>query len=164
MLGSVSKADLNMFAFGDKEWPGLAKLNEESGELVQVIGKLMMMHGAAKHWDGSDLRARLVEEVSDVAAALSFVEVYVLTAEEREAFDARRVRKLEQFELWHQDQRAADPLKAEFDRRVREETDAIRARCEVAYKALGERNSEIAELKREQKALVKALGAKESEL
>jgi len=34
----------------NKEWPGLAKLNEESGELVQVIGKLMMTHGERAHW------------------------------------------------------------------------------------------------------------------
>lgn len=93
-----------MFAFGDKEWPGLAKLNEESGELVQVIGKLMMTHGEAEHWDGSDLRVRLVEEMADVAAAVSFVEVFALTAEERAVLDARRIEKFALFARWHEDQ------------------------------------------------------------
>lgn len=95
-----------MFAFGDKEWPGLAKLNEESGELVQVIGKLMMTHGQAKHWDGSDLRARLVEEMGDVSAACAFIYAHVLTAEERATVCDRVRKKLALFVKWHREQAA----------------------------------------------------------
>jgi hypothetical protein len=92
-----------MFAFGDKEWPGLAKLNEEAGELVQVVGKLMMTHGDPKHWDGSDLRARLIEEMADEAAAIDFVVDHVLTNEETHAFVERMKQKRALFEKWHEE-------------------------------------------------------------
>jgi NTP pyrophosphatase (non-canonical NTP hydrolase) len=95
---------MSMFAFGDKEWPGLAKLNEESGELVQVIGKLMMTHGQAKHWDGSDLRVRLVEEMADEAAAIGFVADHALMDDEILAFATRRAEKRALFEKWHEEQ------------------------------------------------------------
>lgn len=139
-----------MFAFGDTEWPGLAKLAEESGELVQVIGKLMMTHGRAKHWEGSDLRWNLVKEMADVSAALSFVEVYALTAKEREAYDARCIEKFALFEQWHQEQWTDDPLKAEVERRVLEETEALRERYEIVHRTLLDRNEEIIALKLEQ--------------
>jgi hypothetical protein len=93
-----------MFAFGDKKWPGLAKLNEESGELVQVIGKLMMTHGRAEHWDGSDLRARLVEGMADAVVGVDFVAFHALTAEERNALRRRIREKLALFEQWHEEQ------------------------------------------------------------
>lgn len=93
-----------MFAFGDKEWPGLAKLNEESGELVQVIGKLMMTHGKAKHWSGADLRVNLVIEMADAAAAIDFVMQHVLTKEERNTLVVRLKEKFAMFEKWHAEQ------------------------------------------------------------
>lgn len=93
-----------MFAFGDKEWPGLSKLNEEAGELIQVIGKLMMTHGKAKHWDGSDLRTRIIEEMADETAALDFVAFHALTAEERDVLRVRAKEKLALFKKWHEEQ------------------------------------------------------------
>lgn len=93
-----------MFAFGDKQWPGLAKLNEESGELVQVIGKLMMTHGQASHWSGTNLRVALVEEMADVAAAIDFVMTHALTYEEGVALMTRLKEKFAVFEKWHQEQ------------------------------------------------------------
>lgn len=98
-----------MFAFGDKEWPGLAKLNEESGELVQVIGKLMMTHGDRKHWEGTDLRQRLIEEMADQAGAIGFVSDHVLTAEEWRAFMERMRQKRALFEKWHAEQAESIP-------------------------------------------------------
>lgn len=92
-----------MFAFGDKEWPGLAKLNEESGELVQIIGKLMMTHGSSAYWDNVDLRKRLVEELADQAAAIGFVMKHALTPLESEAVTARMVEKRALFEKWHEE-------------------------------------------------------------
>ena len=62
-----------MFGFGTKEWPGVAKLNEECGEVVQVIGKLMATGGRIEHWEGSSLDERLAEEMADVLAAVNFV-------------------------------------------------------------------------------------------
>lgn len=93
-----------MFAFGDKEWPGVAKLNEESGELVQVIGKLMMTHGDRQYWESVDLRTRLIEEMADLAAAIDFVSDHVLTAEETRTFVERMKRKRALFEQWHTEQ------------------------------------------------------------
>lgn len=93
-----------MFAFGDKEWPGVAKLAEESGEILQVIGKLMMTHGKAEHWDGSDLRKRFVEECGDLNAALTFVIMKALTVEEFEALGERARNKLHMLIRWHEEQ------------------------------------------------------------
>lgn len=171
-----------MFAFGDKQWPGLAKLNEESGELVQVIGKLMMTHGEAKHWDGSDLRERLIEEMADGGAASLFVEYYALTAMERARLEARRSEKYALFEKWHKEQAEKDQPEAEtlskryedaaralsvrgseIDALQREKAALVRAlgeRYEDVHRALAERNGEVVQLKREHEALVRALGQK----
>lgn len=88
------------FAFGSDIYPGLAKLIEEAGEVQQVAGKLVMTGGRAEHWDGTDLRARLQEEIADLMAACRFVA-------EACGFDAvavsdRAEQKLAQFRGWHQ--------------------------------------------------------------
>lgn len=50
---------------------GLAKLNEECGELVQIIGKKFAWWDTDEpHWDGSNLDERLIEEMGDVRAAI----------------------------------------------------------------------------------------------
>jgi hypothetical protein len=51
---------------------GLVKLLEELGELSQVAAKLLA-YPDAPHPDGTDLEARLIEELGDVLAAISFV-------------------------------------------------------------------------------------------
>lgn len=59
---------------------GVAKLIEEVGELQQVLGKLQQTLGKRlamwdqdEHWDGTNLRERMVEEMGDVSAAIFFV-------------------------------------------------------------------------------------------
>jgi NTP pyrophosphatase (non-canonical NTP hydrolase) len=85
-----------MFAIGDKEWPGLSKLTEEAGEAMQVVGKLMGTSGRTQHFDGSDLRERLVEELGDLVAAIQFVAKHNgLDLSERVA------KKTAIFEKWH---------------------------------------------------------------
>lgn len=96
------------FAFGDNVWPGLAKLAEECGEVVQVIGKLMMTHGSPAHWSG-DLRVMLCEEMADVEAAITFVRMSCLTREEEQAHDNRVSDKLHKFFGWHADFDADPP-------------------------------------------------------
>lgn len=59
------------FCMAADEWPGMAKLIEEMGELNQVLGKIMMLGGAVDHWQG-DLTPELVDELGDVTAALVF--------------------------------------------------------------------------------------------
>lgn len=92
------------FAFGDRELPGIAKVAEEAGEVIQVIGKLMMTHGMAEHWDGSNLRDRLVQELGDLGAAIEFVVKHALTLEEVERLQERMRDKRAKFEQWHQEQ------------------------------------------------------------
>lgn len=92
-----------MFAIGDKEWAGLSKLAEEAGEVLQVIGKLMATHGDRLHYDGSDLRVRLLEEIADLSAAVQFVAGEFSRAE-RSAMNERVVQKLQLFQRWHREQ------------------------------------------------------------
>jgi NTP pyrophosphatase (non-canonical NTP hydrolase) len=64
----------HQYAIGSGSWPGMSKLLEEMGELTQVLGKIIAMGGDIQqpHWDGSDLRTRLLEEMGDAKAALQF--------------------------------------------------------------------------------------------
>jgi|SRR5882672_5684387 len=87
------------FAIGDEEWPGISKLVEECGEVQQVCGKLLATGGKINHWDGSDLKGRLEEEIADMVAAARFVV-------DRCGLDGNRVQKriiekLARFTSWH---------------------------------------------------------------
>lgn len=61
------------FGYGASVWPGVAKVIEECGEVQQVCGKLIQMDGGSDHWDGTNLRHRLQEEIADLQAALEVV-------------------------------------------------------------------------------------------
>lgn len=63
------------FSVGAAKWPGVAKLLEESGEVQQVLGKLIAIGGRTEHWSG-DLGLMLEEELGDLAAAMAFVIKY----------------------------------------------------------------------------------------
>jgi NTP pyrophosphatase (non-canonical NTP hydrolase) len=95
------------FAFGDDLLPGLAKLVEECGEVLQVAGKFMMTHGSRAHWSG-DLRRMLLEEVADVEAAIVFFTRHNLDDQERRDMSRRVSAKVAKFEGWHADM-GADP-------------------------------------------------------
>lgn len=87
------------YGIGSTRWPGASRVIEESGELVQVLGKLIGAGGATEHWDGTDLRQRLVEEIGDVRAALEF---FTAAAELPAAeIDQRARRKRAEYERWH---------------------------------------------------------------
>ena len=90
-----------MFAIGSPAWPGLSKLAEEAGETLQVVGKLMGTGGETAHWDGSDLRQRLVEELGDLMAACDFV---ALKNDLGVAVAQRRHEKFQLFMKWHAEQ------------------------------------------------------------
>jgi NTP pyrophosphatase (non-canonical NTP hydrolase) len=88
------------FSIGSDSWPGLAKLAEECGELVQVIGKLIASNGQSTHWDGKgDLMARLIEEMGDVRAAMIFL--CESNGIDKADVHARADTKLERFRRWH---------------------------------------------------------------
>lgn len=87
------------YSIGSKHWPGISKLIEEAGEVQQVCGKLLGSGGDPAHFDGSDLRARLVEEMGDLLAALGFVADKC--GLDQEAIAARAATKRALFERWH---------------------------------------------------------------
>ena len=92
------------YSIGSDTWPGLSKLIEECGEVQQVVGKLLGTGGAAEHWDGSDLRERLQEELGDLMAAVEFVMKH--NGLDCMAIHSRASRKIKQFDEWHDQQRA----------------------------------------------------------
>jgi len=94
-----------MFAFGSAKWPGIAKLVEEAGEVAQVCGKLMMTLGEVMHWEGTDLKIRLEDEIADVMAACHFVLAYCDLDIAR--VTARTKEKVATFDRWHREARNA---------------------------------------------------------
>lgn len=90
-------------SIGSPHWPGISKLLEEAGEVAQVAGKIIGANGQTIHFDGSDLRVRLVEELADLSAAIEFV----LSENDlnRALFRSRAEKKLTLFRAWHADQR-----------------------------------------------------------
>jgi NTP pyrophosphatase (non-canonical NTP hydrolase) len=88
-----------MFAIGDRKWPGISKLVEECGEVIQVCGKLMGTHGDVVHWNVVDLKHALEDEIADVLAACDFVLEFCRF--NTEYVTARRQRKLDLFRKWH---------------------------------------------------------------
>ncbi len=91
-----------MFMIGAEQWNGLSKLNEEAGEVVQVIGKILGTGGQNVHWNIPDLRAKLIEEMGDCYAAILFVANHnnLLGEVVKQA-----QYKLQRFEKWNREQR-----------------------------------------------------------
>lgn len=90
---------VDKFYIGAASWPGLSKVVEEGGELLQVAGKLIGSGGSTAHWSG-DLRPMLVEEIADVWAALDFFVMRNLEDFECVAISRRRQSKFHQFMKW----------------------------------------------------------------
>jgi hypothetical protein len=94
------------YEIGSDNWPGLAKLVEEIGELNQVLGKIMGGGGDTTYWDGTDLRVNLTEELADVEAALLFfsesnLDKLRINGEFYGPYNARVQYKLGKFYEWH---------------------------------------------------------------
>jgi NTP pyrophosphatase (non-canonical NTP hydrolase) len=87
------------FSIGGQLWPGLSKLIEECGEVLQVGGKLIGNEGGLDHWDGTNLRTRMESELGDLRAAIDFF------AEENglcpATIERQRAAKLAMFRGWH---------------------------------------------------------------
>jgi hypothetical protein len=88
------------FSIGSKVWAGTSKVLEEMGELGQVLGKLIGSHGETIHWDGTDLRLRLEEEIGDVKAAIAFFE-QANPSLDRLVIQNRADQKHQLFWRWH---------------------------------------------------------------
>lgn len=98
------------FALGGDVLPGAAKVLEEMGELQQVLGKFLATGGSPEHWDGSDLRQRLIEELGDLSAAILIFGDLNLTHEESERVNARGRDKYALFSQWDDEGLAARGL------------------------------------------------------
>lgn len=90
------------YSFGSDLHPGFAKIVEEIGEALEVIGKILMIGGKFVHWVGC-LRKPLHKELADVSAAIDF---YIAQPEnmsdhERRKFFERKMGKIAKFEDWH---------------------------------------------------------------
>lgn len=92
-----------MFEIGDEEYPGLSKIVEESGEVLQIIGKLINSLGNPQHFDGSNLRKKLINELADLDAALEFFIAYGLSQNETELLNNRMEEKFNKFKSWHEE-------------------------------------------------------------
>lgn len=95
------------YSIGSDRWPGLAKLAEECGEVIQVIGKIIAANGESAHWDGSDLRERLEDEIADMRAAAAFLIEY--SGLDRDRVISRATDKQAMFEHWHLDELTGSP-------------------------------------------------------
>lgn len=92
-----------MFEIGSMQWPGVSKLTEECGEVLQVTGKLMGTQGKVEHWDGEgNLDRRLEAELGDLLAAIEFICQHCPI--NRETVIARAHQKFELFNEWHRRQ------------------------------------------------------------
>lgn len=92
------------YCIGSDEWNGLSKLAEELGELQQVCGKLIGSQGDTNHWSG-DLRAKFIEELGDVKAAMAFFIRENFDPAENIAIHKQFSTKLELFTKWDKDTR-----------------------------------------------------------
>lgn len=77
-------------------WPGLIKLVEECSELQVVLAKLIGNSGITTYFDGRDLGKELIDELSDVNAAIS----YFLYRNNLEIDNKRVSDKFNQFMAW----------------------------------------------------------------
>lgn len=87
------------YSIGSREWNGLSKLIEECGEVIQVAGKIIGNSGRLTHWEGSNLRDRLEEEIGDLQAAIIFVQRHNNISPAK-----RASQKIDLFEDWNKNQ------------------------------------------------------------
>src|SRR4051794_29113503 len=97
------------YAIGSDQWPGLAKLVEELGELQQVLGKLMAYPGGDHPDGGPPLEIRVMTEAGDVMAALDFLFEANPALPPLKFRDEQADRKLDRFRGWHEDVKAGRP-------------------------------------------------------
>lgn len=94
---------MDQYNIGSNKCPGLSKLIEESGEVQQVVGKIIGIGHMGEHWDGSNLRERFTEELADLLAAIDFVAQ--LNNLDTNSMADRRIDKFDTFMSWHKEQK-----------------------------------------------------------
>lgn len=90
--------------FGSSTWPGLVKVAEEAGEVVQVIAKMLAVGADPSRRGTAAMRHRLLEEIADLNAAVTFaLDHSDLDATERSFIAERTAAKREKYGRWHAD-------------------------------------------------------------
>lgn len=92
------------YSIGSDHWPGVAKLIEECGEVLQIAGKLIATAGQRDHWSGADLWRELSLELGDLCAAITFV-IEQNGVLDSIAVEVRHDSKVRLFNDWQQEQR-----------------------------------------------------------
>lgn len=95
------------FSIGTHVWPGTAKIQEETAELNQVLGKLVAVSGETKHWS-YDLREKLIEEIGDALGAIQFFCDMNMT-EDMERISERAAMKRSLFHQWQSEWESTQP-------------------------------------------------------
>lgn len=88
------------FGFGTDAWPGAAKLLEEMGEVIQVLGKLIVNSGSTNYWNDRDLHQLLIEELGDLSATIIFFCEQNLSVGDRNRVAERAQNKLNKYATW----------------------------------------------------------------
>lgn len=96
----VIERDPPDYNFGSPVWPGLAKVIEECGEVLQIAGQIVAFP-AGNHPSGVDIVARMNNEIADLAAAIQFLVAENGTIDTT-GFVLRRDAKLRLFQGWHE--------------------------------------------------------------
>lgn len=104
------------YGIGSSYLPGLSRLIEEAGEVIQAGGKILGLGSMGSHWDGDGpLDALLENEIGDFFAAAEFFTKH--NGLSRHAIRSRAAEKLETFERWHRNiQEGRDPYDDGEDR------------------------------------------------
>lgn len=87
------------FAIGSKVWPGLGMLVKTAGALSLEAGKLMSTGGLTYHWDGSNVKERIEEELGNMLAAIGFF-LFANPSLNIEEIERRRLNMLDTFKRW----------------------------------------------------------------
>lgn len=93
----MSAEEVGPFQIGSHVHPGAAKIVEEAGEVMQLIGKLMAFPNG-DYPDGTDVLAELTDELGDLKAAIDY---FCEHAEIENKVATRRHAKIMRFRGWH---------------------------------------------------------------
>ncbi len=96
------------FSIGQNKWPGISKLIEECGEVLQIAGKLIATGGRTDHWSGLNLADELSKELGDLLAAIHFTIEHNKKHLYAPGIRHRGAEKVLLFERWHSNLRGPD--------------------------------------------------------
>lgn len=98
------------YAIGSERHAGLAKIIEECGELIEVCAKIIGNGGSFEYYDGTELDARLAQELADVLAAIQYTRAHNIgLVAFSDYINKRKEDKFRLFQAWDQAERSDSP-------------------------------------------------------